>query len=383
MVTQPTSRTWPKRFLPFPAEGRAGSQDDAIGRPFALAIPVILRPRLLMQSKLLTLALALTVALTSASAQISGTINANSIYEQRVYLNGNLTINGSAQFVNGLEVASGTNAASLTVNGDTNIQKLAGTTTSPLRNVTITGQLGLNGPVICVDTFRVVGPLVCGRDATKITAGSINISGNLTLENEQTLILETNGGDITIGGNLVGPTNPNVSATLIISARNGGTFRFTGTRDARVRLSLSSGSSVGAPMYPIALSTRTELSSGSGPFIVGLAVSNPDGGAGSVSSRFLVRAIGPGLNQFGLKGAEDPKLQVSGSVRALVDDWSSDATNRTAVQDAMPKAGAFPIDVGSKDAAIVIDAPPGALTVVVGLASGQGGAVLVEIYRVP
>jgi hypothetical protein len=49
----------------------------------------------------------------------------------------------------------------------------------------------------------------------------------------------------------------------------------------------------------------------------------------------------------------------------------------------MQQTGAFPIDVGSKDAAIVIDAPPGALTVVVGLASGQSGTVIVEIYRVP
>ena len=329
--------------------------------------------------------MALTVALPSASAQISGTINANSTYESRVYLNGDLTINGRANFNNGLEVASGTVGASLTVNGDTNIQKLAGTTTSPLRNVSITGQLGLTGPVVCVDTFRVVGPLVCGRGTTKITAGSINISGNVTLADEQTLILETNGGDVTIGGNLVGPTNSNVSATLVISARNGGTFRFTGTRDARVRLSTSSGSSVGAPMYPVALSTRTELS-GSSSFIVGLVVSNPDGGVGSVSSRFLVRAVGPGLNKLGLSGADDPKLQVFGgqsSPGAAVDDWSSDAINRAAVEDAMKKTGSFPIDVGSKDAAVVIDAPPGALTVVVGLASGRSGTVIVEVYQVP
>jgi len=339
-----------------------------------------------MQSKLWTLALALTVALTSASAQISGTVNANSIYAQRVYLNGNLTINGRAQFDNGLEVADGTNAASLTVNGDTNIQKLAGTTTSPLRNVSITGQLTLNGPVVCVDTFRVVGSLVCGPGTKKITAGSINISGNVTLADSQTLILETNGGDVTIGGNLLGPTLPYASAVLVISARNGGTFRFTGTREARVQLSTSSGSSVGAPMYPVALSTRTELSSASGasgPFIVGLAVSTPDGSTGGVSSRFLVRAVGPGLNKFGLSGAEDPKLEVFGSVGAFVDDWSSNAANRTAVQDAMEKSGAFPIDVGSKDAAVVIDAPPGALTVQVRLGSGRGGTVIVEVYRVP
>jgi hypothetical protein len=182
-----------------------------------------------MRPTIFKLVFALTVALCSASAQISGLINANSTYESRVYLNGDLTINGRASFNNGLEVASGTVRASLTVNGDTNIKMLAGTATSPLRNISITGPLTLNGPVVCLDTLRVVGPLVCGRGTTKITAGSINISGNVTLADEQTLILETNGGDVTISGNLVGPTNSNVSATLVISARNGGTFRFTGT----------------------------------------------------------------------------------------------------------------------------------------------------------
>ena len=333
-----------------------------------------------MKTKRLVLLVALV--LPTAHAQISGTITGNAIYDQRAYLNGNLTINGRAWFENGVEMAAGSAPATLTVNGNTVIKAIAGLTSAPLRSVTVTGELDLNGPLVCADNLRVVGSLVARRGIGKISAGSITITGDLALADEGTLILETSGGDVTIGGNLLAPVNGVTRATVVISARSGGIFRFTGTRDARVTLSTSSGSSIGAPLNPINMSVRTTITSS--PLIIGFVLSSPEGGAGSVTSRFLVRAIGPGLRRFGVSGeAEDPKITVNLGTGFTIDDWATDTANRVAVEAAIQKSGAFPIEVGSKDAAVVIDAPPGALTLFVTNASGRAGEALVEVYRVP
>ena len=219
---------------------------------------------------------------------------------------------------------------------------------------------------------------------TKIQAGSITITGNLVLADEQILILETKGGDVAIGGNLIAPVNVNSTATVVINATNGGSFRFSGTREPRVTLSTSSGSSIGRPLYPVNMSLLSSI--GSRPLTIGFVVSNPDGGAGSVTSRFLIRAVGPGLAPFGIGGgAEAPRLTVNTRPSPqTISDWSANADNRSAVIDANEKSGAFPLQIGSRDAAVVLDLPPGALTVSVDTMPGtRAGEVIVEVYRVP
>ena len=100
---------------------------------------------------------------------------------------------------------------------------------------------------------------------------------------------------------------------------------------------------------------------------------------GSGSKRVLIRAVGPGLAQFGLTGVmADPKFTVfQGQTQiATNDDWT--AAN---IGQAFVATGAFPITAGSKDAALVTDLAAGRdYTVQVTNATGTGGIVIIEVY---
>lgn len=125
------------------------------------------------------------------------------------------------------------------------------------------------------------------------------------------------------------------------------------------------------------LSTRAWLGEGES-LIGGVAI------AGSVPRRLLIRAIGPSLTQFGVADAlADPALAVYAGQTLLAanDDWSSsgDATDIAALAAA---AGAFPLAVGARDAAILVEVPPGAYTVHA-FGKAESGTTLIEVYDVP
>lgn len=93
--------------------------------------------------------------------------------------------------------------------------------------------------------------------------------------------------------------------------------------------------------------------------------------------RVLIRAVGPGLAQFGVPDVlADPRLQVVGGPGS--DNWSGEA-----VIEATAKVGAFPLVAGSKDAALVVVLDTGSWTVHVDSVDGGRGTVLVEVYEVP
>ncbi len=122
------------------------------------------------------------------------------------------------------------------------------------------------------------------------------------------------------------------------------------------------------------LSARTEL--GSEPLIVGFVVN------GTQPARVLVRAIGPGLAAFGLNGtAADPRLtlvrQSDGQTVAQNDDWTAN------LAAAFASVGAFALPAGSKDAALVVELPPGAYTARLQNATAAAGVVLAELYQLP
>lgn len=101
----------------------------------------------------------------------------------------------------------------------------------------------------------------------------------------------------------------------------------------------------------------------------------------------LIRAIGPGLQRFGVTApVADPFLSVKkgGTTVYFNDNWST-AGEASAIRTAATRVGAFPLDEESRDAARLIELPPGAYTVQVENASpaGGGGEVLIEIYSVP
>lgn len=107
-------------------------------------------------------------------------------------------------------------------------------------------------------------------------------------------------------------------------------------------------------------------------FIAGFVIS------GTARKQMLIRAIGPGLTQFGVAGTvANPSLQVySGStVIAQNDNW----VETTAMAQARTSVGAFPVPAGSLDAALLVTLDPGAYSVQVG-AGGSSGVALVEVY---
>lgn len=122
------------------------------------------------------------------------------------------------------------------------------------------------------------------------------------------------------------------------------------------------------------LSSRLSTTDGSTSraFIAGFVVS------GTAPKSMLVRAVGPGLAQFGVSGTlANPRIQIlSGStVVADNDDWINDATMHATCD----RVGAFQLASGSHDAALMVTLQPGSYSAHV-LANGGDGVALVEVY---
>ncbi len=126
------------------------------------------------------------------------------------------------------------------------------------------------------------------------------------------------------------------------------------------------------------LSTRVRVAPGAGVAIPGMVI------AGDNARTVLVRAVGPGLVAFGLGGTLARPLLVvmsGGTAVAANAGWeiSADAAALTA---AASRAGAFALQAGRADAALLATLPAGAWTIQVSGADGGSGVVLVEVYDV-
>jgi uncharacterized repeat protein (TIGR03803 family) len=124
------------------------------------------------------------------------------------------------------------------------------------------------------------------------------------------------------------------------------------------------------------VSTRGVVGAGNQVLIVGVVV------AGNTPEKLLIRAVGPGLQTFGVAGAiADPQLQViqGSTVLAANDNWNGDPT----ITAAAAAAGAFPLSATSKDAAVIVTLNPGSYTIVVSGVAGATGVALVESYQIP
>ena len=103
---------------------------------------------------------------------------------------------------------------------------------------------------------------------------------------------------------------------------------------------------------------------------------------GTGPARILVRAIGPGLSAFGVADPVfDPRLRLMGRYGHQVgsnDDWG----NAPAIAVASRRAGAFELEPGSRDAALVVDVYPGVYTAQIELGDSDPGEALIEIYLI-
>jgi hypothetical protein len=140
----------------------------------------------------------------------------------------------------------------------------------------------------------------------------------------------------------------------------------------------------------INLSTRGFVDAGEGQLVAGFMVS------GDAPKRMLIRGVGPGLGAFGVSGAlPDPVLRVyaSGSAAVLAqnDNWetpqSTSAGQAVAsaaeISAAAGAAGAFALNAGSRDAAVVLTLPPGSYSAVVSGLNNATGIGLAEIFELP
>lgn len=135
------------------------------------------------------------------------------------------------------------------------------------------------------------------------------------------------------------------------------------------------------------ISTRSLIGTGSDILIAGFVIS------GNVPKQVLIRGDGPALGAFGVTTAlSDPFLSLFDSNGTLVaenDNWGSPlpliGTPATpdAIATAGVEAGAFALQPGSTDSAILVTLAPGSYTAQVSGVAGATGVGLVEIYEIP
>lgn len=111
-------------------------------------------------------------------------------------------------------------------------------------------------------------------------------------------------------------------------------------------------------------------------FIVSETAGNP-----FADHKVLVRAVGPTLTAFDVRGAlGKPRLQVFDSTGQLCLPSPADAE---ALQRAERASGAFPLKAGAGDAVLLLNLSPGVYTAQVSADDCVAGLALLEVYKVP
>lgn len=104
---------------------------------------------------------------------------------------------------------------------------------------------------------------------------------------------------------------------------------------------------------------------------------------GTAPTRFLIRAIGPGLAGFGVQNVlTDPVLTLVDSTGAIIatnNDWGGGP----ALTGAFTATGAFPLAAESRDAALLVNLAGGSVTGLVTGANNGTGVALLEVFEVP
>ncbi len=97
-----------------------------------------------------------------------------------------------------------------------------------------------------------------------------------------------------------------------------------------------------------------------------------------------MRAVGPGLTQFGVPNAlTNPSVTLFRGTTQIGanDDFGSGTNVDATLPQQFTRVGAFPLTAGSRDAAIVASLDPGPYTAQVrGGSATETGDVLLEVY---
>ncbi|RKX31768.1 MAG: hypothetical protein DRP71_12955 [Verrucomicrobia bacterium] len=142
------------------------------------------------------------------------------------------------------------------------------------------------------------------------------------------------------------------------------------------------GSLAGSPKARLVnVSGRGPVRIGNGNLIAGFVI------RGSADNPMLVRAIGPGLENFGLQGVlQKPRIRlvdqskpVDENLIAENSNWL-EAGNRNELRAVFAGLGAFFLDDARSDATVYVPVTPGPYTAVVEGIDGDAGITLVEAY---
>ena len=135
------------------------------------------------------------------------------------------------------------------------------------------------------------------------------------------------------------------------------------------------------------VSHRGFVGAGDAVMIPGFVVSSEG------SRTFLVRAVGPGLAQFGVGDfLADPQIEIfrlgspgdpTGNERILLNDNWGENGDGGAIQEVTRNLSAFPLELGSADAALAVTLRPGLYTLHARGKDGSTGVALVEVYLAP
>ena len=169
-----------------------------------------------------------------------------------------------------------------------------------------------------------------------------------------------------------------VEASLPVTGAKGYTVRITGKDANASGIALAEvydEDGVAGSVRLVNVSTSGFVGAGDQALVPGFFI------GGDAPKLLLIRAVGPGLAQFGVpETLADPQLSVTplGKDFAVAsnDNWGGTAE----LKDAFAAAGAFSLPNGSGDAAVLVRLPPGGYTVVVSGVANTTGTALVEVY---
>ncbi len=130
----------------------------------------------------------------------------------------------------------------------------------------------------------------------------------------------------------------------------------------------------------INISARAFVGTGADVVIPGFVVE------GDIPIRVLIRAVGPTLADQGVAGhLEFPAIEIFNSAQEVIasnDGWQN-LWDPAEITSASALVGAFPLNEGSEDAALIMELQPGLYTVKASGENGTTGVALVEIYALP
>jgi hypothetical protein len=179
---------------------------------------------------------------------------------------------------------------------------------------------------------------------------------------------------------LAEPTSNDASVAMSLGAvgASGYTVRITSKNAAVAGIALAEvydEDPAGSAVRLINVSTSGFVGTGDQALVPGFVI------GGAAPKQVLIRAVGPGLEQFGVTGVlANPQLSLVPLGRDFTVTANDNWGGTIALQNAFNQAGAFALPTGSADAAVVLRLPPGGYTVIVSGVGATTGTALVEIY---